>query len=508
VGLTDDQYRKVRGDLIREFRSWRSNTANHDCADVVLDLRYHQGDRDLLRWTAGDVERLLLEWIPRRVLVPDALLGELAGGVRDFLTYLGESGRLAPGSDPTAVLVAAVARHAPEMARRAGDPGRFGRAAGSGDDLAYDLEPEYDLEDDADDLEWDDGDLEDPATVLPARPAADVRLATALASASLAFRRLCTLHEYFSEPRKLTAKGNLSLADARFLVDALETGDVMDEVIGDRRFKTTSAADLYSLDSIVEFAKQARVLRVYAGKLVAVKVWQGRRGYPLEVVIDLADLMIDEGILGDRGRRWVGDGAEFLMEASVPAILAGLYEAPMPFDRLADGLVRAVNDAFAISDSERRVYAGVVPFWLERIVTALADLSLLEWQEPETFDDYGRERRRGGLLAITELGTFWCQARLGEHGFATPIGRTPTLADPPAEIVAGLAAILVSPGLDAMVAAVMSLGDPEAVAEAIGRWWTVDHPAAAEVLGAIENSLPAPKVRRAAHRARFRLRNR
>ncbi|TLQ44987.1 plasmid pRiA4b ORF-3 family protein [Streptomyces marianii] len=71
--------------------------------------------------------------------------------------------------------------------------------------------------------------------------------------------------------RRLTQTGRVTLADARALVEALDTGDRMDPVIGDRTFKTKSSEELYHLTLLVEWAKAARLLRVAGGRLLPVK---------------------------------------------------------------------------------------------------------------------------------------------------------------------------------------------------------------------------------------------
>ncbi len=71
--------------------------------------------------------------------------------------------------------------------------------------------------------------------------------------------------------RKLTQTGRVTLADARALVEILDTGDRMDPVIGDRTFKTKSSEELYHLTLLVEWAKAARLLRTADGRLLPVK---------------------------------------------------------------------------------------------------------------------------------------------------------------------------------------------------------------------------------------------
>ncbi len=58
------------------------------------------------------------------------------------------------------------------------------------------------------------------------------------------------------------------------LVDLLGTGDLLDEAIGDRTFKTRSSDELFHLRLVFSWAKKAGVLRVAHGKVVAIK--QGR----------------------------------------------------------------------------------------------------------------------------------------------------------------------------------------------------------------------------------------
>lgn len=486
VPLAEDAYRLARDELLHRFRAWRPDRAVHDYADIALDFKYYYRDGEFLRWSEADVDELLLDWVPRKVLVPDGYYGELAVGIRDFLRFLDETGRLAPGSATFAELESAVARYAPEMARRATDSGYFGMAKG----LIAEPEP--------------------PPIPLPPRPEADLEEAARIAEASRSFRRLCALHDYFAEPRPLTKKGNLRLADARYLVDVLDTGDQMDEVIGDRRFKTQSSAELVGLVSIVEFAKSARVIRVYGGKLVAVKRWAALRRDPLEAVGALADVMIADGPLIHWPAAPHADAEMWVLESSIPALLSRLYEGPADHGRIVEGMIEAVERLVELHGAALRILDEMVAFWMEHILTALEDLGLVGWNNAESFEEWGRRHRRGGELVLTELGLHWCQTRLGEYGFVFDAAgsRTQvTLADD-AEAVVDLLASRLAVDVGSFVWAVMELGGPDEVAAAVGEWWRVDHPQVGAVLEALETAIPSPKVRRAAHGARFKLRNR
>ncbi len=447
VRIPEDSYQAARAEILHRFQGWRPDRAIHHYADLALDYKYYYVDGEYLRWTVGDVEDLLLAWVPRKVLLPDGMYGELAAGIRDFLRFLAASGQLADGSDPVDDLVGAVGANAAEMARRAVDPAHFGMAKAT---VAG------------------DGPGGGGAMPLPPRPDADPAEAARVAAASRAYRRLCLLHDYFAEPRALTAKGNLRLADARHLVDALETGDRMDEVIGDRRFTTKSSAELVRLVSIVGFAREVGVVRVHAGKLVAVKRWQRSRDDPLEVVCRLADTMIDRGILAYYPM-WPRVEAEvYVLEAAVPAVLAGLYDAPMAHEHILEAMVETVRTAVVLDEVGRRILDRSVETWMGWILDALEDLGLVTWEGFDLVDEYGRERRVGGVLALTVLGAYWCQNRLGSYGYTDPAEppAAVTLADGPEAVVAALA-VRLDVDVDELIWAVMELGGPDEVAAAV-----------------------------------------
>lgn len=77
--------------------------------------------------------------------------------------------------------------------------------------------------------------------------------------------------EWVGTGRKLTQTGRITLADARTLVEALGTDDVIDPMIGDRVYRTKSSEELLHLTLIVEWAKSARLVRKTGNRLVPVK---------------------------------------------------------------------------------------------------------------------------------------------------------------------------------------------------------------------------------------------
>lgn len=84
-------------------------------------------------------------------------------------------------------------------------------------------------------------------------------------------RRLRTFVGWVGAGRKLTQTGRVTLTDARELVALLDTGDEIDPSVGDRVFRTKSSEDLSVLNTVVEWAKAAGLVRVNRGRLVPVR---------------------------------------------------------------------------------------------------------------------------------------------------------------------------------------------------------------------------------------------
>lgn len=73
------------------------------------------------------------------------------------------------------------------------------------------------------------------------------------------------------EGRKLTQTDRLTLADARYLVEALGTGDRIDPVYHGTVSKTKSSAELGGLSELVEWTKAAGLVRAVKHRLMPVK---------------------------------------------------------------------------------------------------------------------------------------------------------------------------------------------------------------------------------------------
>jgi Plasmid pRiA4b ORF-3-like protein len=91
--------------------------------------------------------------------------------------------------------------------------------------------------------------------------------------------------DWLGEGRKLTQTGRIGMADARYLVGFLGTGDVIDPEVGGRVFKTKSSEELAYLTKIVEWAKATRLIRVTGTRLTPVKKNAALADKPLDLVL-------------------------------------------------------------------------------------------------------------------------------------------------------------------------------------------------------------------------------
>ncbi|MFD8720330.1 plasmid pRiA4b ORF-3 family protein [Streptomyces sp. NPDC059629] len=151
--------------------------------------------------------------------------------------------------------------------------------------------------------------------------------------------------------RKLTQTGRVTLADARALVEVLDTGDRMDPVIGDRTFKTKSSEELYHLTLLVEWAKAARLLRTAAGRLLPVKRNAKLLDHPDELRGALfSALPLIGAAVTVSG--WLESLLTHEYDRGLRALLQRLYAAtaPVPVSDLYEVVWQAVSPLYVLDD--------------------------------------------------------------------------------------------------------------------------------------------------------------
>lgn len=288
----EDAFHRRRDELGTGFAGWLARhgvPGDPSDADLLMDWKVGYSDGALDTWTVADVEEFLLGWCPRKLSAAPQDCAGIPQSVAGFVEFLADERLLGRRSQSPRQIRTHCERTTDRFVREMGNPAAFGMAkslfGGVGglepgaertpEALAGLLERLGDLPPEA--VEellghlgvegLDDPEDSDPPIVGPVRlPSPDERLAAVLDAPDL--RRLRLLAQWCPAPgRALTVKGNVRVADARHLVEALDTGD--DPELGGYR-KLTSATDLPRLSYLVETALAVGVVRRQRGRLVAV----------------------------------------------------------------------------------------------------------------------------------------------------------------------------------------------------------------------------------------------
>ena len=90
-----DAYLGARDLLLRRVKAWAGATGlvmSLPLAGALLDSRHFSSDGRLGFWTAAQVHRALLEWIPEKVTAPEGDLLDAPETLRSLLRYLDAHG--------------------------------------------------------------------------------------------------------------------------------------------------------------------------------------------------------------------------------------------------------------------------------------------------------------------------------------------------------------------------------------------------------------------------------
>lgn len=435
----DSTARLARDRVLEQFEDWHAQHGTGDPADCVsdvellLDWKIDYGDGVLTKWDHSDVHEFLLEWCPRKLSMSGAETATVPDSVGSYLTFLAAQGLIGPG--PAAELTAFAHSCAGRFRTAMDDPRNFGMAKSI---VAAALDDGVDLADPDQLQAWMEqfnNRPEDARRALlsgpePQRPAippvalpSEAELAASRAAAPV-LAMFASLAAYVGEGRKLTAKGNLTRADARALVGLLGTGDTVDPVIREQTYELQSAADLPTLTLVYQWARKAGVLRVAKGKVIATKKGLALAAdlgayfdVALEALLDLGPVSVQ----WQRERYFATPEISEVLDESALLMLALLYAepGPVPFDGLAEAATEIVFDVYAFGNEvlARSLIAGRLAGMLDAFALAgvvqrdgVVDA---EWPMPT---------RRGGTVQLTPAGVASTNRLLVEAGYEAPTG--------------------------------------------------------------------------------------
>jgi hypothetical protein len=470
----DVGFGRVRDRLLDGFGGWLKaqpgldEAAAHDAtidAGIALDWKFGYGDGHLGRWTTGDVAEFLLSWCPRKLSVSQADSVSIPGSIAAFTDYLAAERLLATGSASPARLRAAATGAAGEFVTAMGDPANFGMAKSifSGA-LAAGADPNdpAQLEDwvtrfnslsDEDrkavlpDSAFNTGgaaDINAPSSMaLPRVPLPPPEAVQASEAAAPVLRMFAELARFAGAGRQLTQRGNLTMADARALVPMLQSGDVLDERIGDRTFRTRSSAELPVLQLVFTWAKKAGILRVRHGKVLATKRGLALAANPAAEFGRVLDALLAAGPL--TAQRVPGAWLDWpevdkLLDSIVLHLLVPPYAGrrPVPIVKLAEMATEVVLGTFVFDRIADEHVAGRIGWDVARIADALELAGVLRRSgAAEQGPKVGQPLRRGGDVELTPAGVAALQQRLPALGYDVPVSGLLATATA-AQLVAGL----------------------------------------------------------------------
>lgn len=384
-------------------------------AHHLVDLRCDYEGRPL-RWSPTVVSRVLLDLAPRKLLLDADQAAALPAVMRALVRFAGaRTGLENRFVDET---IEAVDELEPEFLDRVGDPAAAGPAKAV---LAALRARGVDLND----IDAINAALEEDGPLRLPEPAPKRQRSTAAAPADVVdaadrspvLTRFGMLVDFYGDGRKLTQTGQPTLADARALVPLLGTQDRLDETIGDRTFRTRSAAELPELGFTVRWAVTAGALRKEHGKLRATASWRKLDRKPLPRWLKAADALSSLGPIAGFHAHSRYRGGDQLLDELLPEILHLLVESPHPFDHVLDWICeRADRDyewlaPYMQDPQHRRTSLGWDLDLLARIMGWAGVLDRVDASvAPDRYDET-RQRLVGGTLQLTAVGRWW----LGGH---------------------------------------------------------------------------------------------
>ncbi|HEY9521743.1 MAG TPA: hypothetical protein VIR33_00780, partial [Thermopolyspora sp.] len=124
-----DEFEAAKNMLVRRCAAWaarRGLDANTKVLEAALLSRHLSVDGRLALWRPNDVVRLLLEWIPAKVIADPAELADAPATLRTLLAYLADTGLRDPRGGPPETLEASITLVAHEYPAAPADPARYG----------------------------------------------------------------------------------------------------------------------------------------------------------------------------------------------------------------------------------------------------------------------------------------------------------------------------------------------------------------------------------------------
>jgi hypothetical protein len=412
---------------------------------LALDWKWGYGDADLGCWHHHDLLDFLLEWCPRKVSMPPEEARSLPRSLSVFLGFLDGAGLLSQESPPLDGLEAVLARIGDEVVLAMADRSRYGMAKSLFSGMAEqglildvpDPEAFGDVMERFNALPYEvrgeilgvaqtplspwaqltEGVELSPTTALPPEEL------TALAQATPLAERIQVICEFVGAGRKLTAKGNLTVADARSLGELL--GDPALTRAAAHGWSVRSADDLPQLQFMLRWARATRAVRVAKGKVAVTASWA--KLDPAAQVGREVSTILDGGPLGMKSadNRWAPRALIEVIDEGAVHLLVVLWAVAdgLPFEVMLEAVIGACEMQLSFSAVLAEEHRHLQ---IRREVDDLFDVLALAGVVVRDGDeriesDSGIVRRSGGTLSLTPLGRAVLGPYLNSHGYPIPV---------------------------------------------------------------------------------------
>jgi len=412
----------ARDELIDSFRSTTQDTDGF-VASAMLDYKWGYADGRVFNWTRPDLEDLLLGHLPRKVTIDEEDILRVVPELGDFLRFLQRTNRLT--GDSLHDLLDELSELRPDFATAMQDPANFGMAKSlfaqmqiEGVDVLQPGAIDRWVEDfNARPFEARDAILSAPepeSAPLPPVEILDEKELESSARSSDALARLVAFARYVGSGRKLTQKGHLTLEDGRALVELLDTGDGIDQRIGDKTFRTHSTAELPMLTLTFRWARAAGFVKVRHGRvsMTARGASLGRK--PLEdwrAALEgflRCDPIVRRypGPQGGHGPFWNEVLVELLQELPFTMYAMGSLDLKL----LHDAAWQRVEDRFVLDRPP-----DVLEFWRQMMESDIDRVIL------GSLAGLGAVTLADGSVSLTPLGLWATNRMLRARGEAAPV---------------------------------------------------------------------------------------
>jgi hypothetical protein len=411
-------------------------------ATLVLEIKATRTPDGLTHWSVGDLDEMLGGYFPSHVLLDPEDTEHVVPATQRLLRWLGQTGRLP--ADRVLGLTLHLDRRRAAVQEALDDPEQYSSSKRMLLELrsrGYDVADQDSLSEAMqafNALSFDErGEILGLGDVPPSRAeesdllaAARERIGTAppvvlaseaeldeAARSSLWYQRVRGLCEFVGAGRKTTARGNLTLADGRILVERLQTGDEFDPVIGDRVFKTHTTAVLRGLDLTYELALAAGFLQTDSRTVRALDVdvldTEAREALH-RIAIALVNRVGPTEYHYGEDRYGLGWAAG-VVDQSLPVLLVDLYGRPGA--RSTNDLVAEVRqeavDLLERNDVDPSRWGDLTTFLphdVDRAVRLLREVGLLatgtdEALELTPFGTWSVRRWLGRVMDVPVVGT-------------------------------------------------------------------------------------------------------